>query len=235
MSARGFGSVVWAGAVAGAALGFYLVSLRVASERAALEDVESRIALTQRDIRLLQTEIGTRGRLAQLERWNVKFIRLSAPNADQFVDGGFQLATLVKPMPKPSIEAPVVYASAQIPPADGQPKLTGDAVEPEAAAPPSSRPVSEMIHVASYAVPEKKAPAPAVSKPVAAKPITVKLEPATAKAMTKRAPATKPVKTATADPLAPLSGSKAKAKATAPAATASGGSPKHQPKDSATD
>ena len=43
MSARGFGSVVWAGAVAGAALGFYLVSLRVASERAALEDVESNI------------------------------------------------------------------------------------------------------------------------------------------------------------------------------------------------
>ena len=97
MSARGFGSVLSAGAVAGAALGFYLVSLRVASERAALEEVETEIALTQRDIRLLQTEIGTRGRLAQLERWNVKFIRLSAPNADQFVDGGFQLATLVAP------------------------------------------------------------------------------------------------------------------------------------------
>ena len=79
MSARGFGSVFMVGAVAGAALGFYLVSLRVASERAALENVENKIALAQRDIRLLQTEIGTRGRLAQLERWNVKFIRLSAP------------------------------------------------------------------------------------------------------------------------------------------------------------
>ena len=86
-------------------------SLRVASERAALEDVENRIALAQRDIRLLQTEIGTRGRLAQLERWNVKFIRLSAPNADQFVDGGFQLATLVAPQKTPAIEAPVVLAS----------------------------------------------------------------------------------------------------------------------------
>ena len=86
MSARGFGSVLWAGAVAGAALGFYLVSLNVASERAELENVETRIALAQRDIRLLQTEIGTRGRLAQLERWNVKFIRLSAPTADQFVE-----------------------------------------------------------------------------------------------------------------------------------------------------
>ena len=104
MSARGFGSVLWAGAVAGAALGFYLVSLNVASERAELENVETRIALAQRDIRLLQTEIGTRGRLAQLERWNVKFIRLSAPSADQFVDGGFQLATLVAPQKKPSID-----------------------------------------------------------------------------------------------------------------------------------
>jgi hypothetical protein len=65
MSARGFGSVLSAGAVVGAALGFYLVSLRVASERAALEEVETKIALTQRDIRLLQTEIGTRGRSFQ--------------------------------------------------------------------------------------------------------------------------------------------------------------------------
>ena len=50
MSARGFGPVIWAGAVASAALGFYLVSLRVASERASLEDVETEIALAQRDM-----------------------------------------------------------------------------------------------------------------------------------------------------------------------------------------
>ena len=57
---------------AGAALGCYLVSLRVASERSQLEDVEYRIVLAQRDMRVLQTEIGTRGRLDQLERWNVR-------------------------------------------------------------------------------------------------------------------------------------------------------------------
>ena len=83
MSARGFKSVFMVGAIAGAALGCYLISLNVASERAALESVENRIALAQRDIRLLETEIGTRGRLAQLERWNVRVIRLSAPTADQ--------------------------------------------------------------------------------------------------------------------------------------------------------
>ena len=91
MSARSFRSVFMVASCAGAALGCYLVSLRVASERAALENVETKIVLAQRDIRLLQTEIGTRGRLAQLERWNVKVLALSAPSADQFVNGGFEL------------------------------------------------------------------------------------------------------------------------------------------------
>jgi len=208
MSARGFGSVIWAGAVAGAALGFYLVSLRVASERSALEDVETEIAMAQRDIRLLQTEIGTRGRLAQLERWNVRFIRLSAPTADQFVDGGFQLATLVKPTPKPAIEAPVILASAPVRQSVVEPKLTGDAVEAEPQS--ASRPVSEMIHVASYTVPEQ----PAMKKLSPPKPLA---RPGVAVAKPSKAPpATKPVKTATADPLAPLSSVKPKAKGSAP-------------------
>jgi hypothetical protein len=223
MSARGFGSVIWAGAVAGAALGFYLVSLRVASERSALEDVETEIAMTQRDIRLLQTEIGTRGRLAQLERWNVRFIRLSAPTADQFVDGGFQLATLVKPIPKPAIEAPVILAAAPVQQSVAEPKLTDDTDE---AHPQVSRPVSEMIHVASYTVPQQ----PAVKIQAPPKPA---IKPAvTTSRATKPAPATKPVKTATADPLAPLPTGKAKAKGSAPKAAAPGISPKTKTKDS---
>ena len=226
MSARGFGPVIWAGAVAGAALGFYLVSLRVASERSALEDVETEIAMAQRDIRLLQTEIGTRGRLAQLERWNVRFIRLAAPTADQFVDGGFQLATLVKPMPKPAIEAPVILASAPVESAVAQPRLTGDAEEPSTIR--TSRPVSEMVHVASYSVPER----PAMTVPTAAKPTA---KPVAGSAKPPKSPAaTKPVKTATADPLAPLSSSKPKAKGSPPA-MAGGTTPTRKSKDSVTD
>ena len=232
MSARGFGSVLWAGAVAVAELGFYLVSLNVASERAELEEVETRIALAQRDIRLLQTEIGTRGRLAQLERWNVKFIRLSAPTADQFVDGGFQLATLVAPRKTPAIDAPVVLAAAPIPQADGQPRLTGDAIGPQAIATQSSRPVGEMMHVASYSVPQAKSPVPAPAKPALAKPVAAKPEVASSKANSNAMPATKTVKTATADPLAPLPGAGAKAKASAPAASARSGNPKRKLKDS---
>ena len=225
MSARGFGSVLSAGAVVGAALGFYLVSLRVASERAALEEVETRIAMTQRDIRLLQTEIGTRGRLAQLERWNVRFIRLSAPNADQFVDGGFQLATLVAPQKRPAIEAPVVLASATMTDQSAQSGPTGVAGLADAARP--SRPVGDMMHVASYSLPGEPVTAadPAVKKPAAN----------SASKPPKEAVATKPVKSATADPLAPLSGTKAKAKGTSPTASAAGTIPKPQPKDSVTD
>ena len=106
MSGRSFRSVFMVASCAGAALGCYLVSLRVASERAAVESVESRIVLTQRDIRLLQTEIGTRGRLAQLERWNVKVLALSAPSADQFLNGSFELARLTRPQNQVDFQAP---------------------------------------------------------------------------------------------------------------------------------
>jgi hypothetical protein len=229
MSARGFGSVLWAGSVAGAALGFYLVSLNVASERAELEEVETRIALAQRDIRLLQTEIGTRGRLAQLERWNVKFIRLAAPTADQFVDGGFQLATLVAPPKKPAIDAPVVLASAQVEQAiPQQPGLTGDPADVR----PIPRGASDMVHVASYSLPERPAAAkPLASRPVAGKPVPTNSGPANSSADKKAATATKSAKTAMADPLAPLPSAKAKAKGGAPAASAGATTQKRMRKD----
>jgi len=230
MSARGFGSVIWAGAVAGAALGFYLVSLNVASERAELEQVETKIALAQRDIRLLQTEIGTRGRLAQLERWNVKFIRLAAPSADQFVEGGFQLATMVAPTKKPVIEAPVVLASAPVEQAiSNRPNLTGDADRPAVTA-TAANSASDMMYVASYGAADKALTRPTSTKPVALPPAkTVADKPQ------KPAAATKLAKTATADPLAPLPTAKPKAKGGAPAASAAAANPKRTLKDSDSD
>ncbi len=210
MSAHGFKSVFMVGGIAAAALGCYLVSLRVASERAELESVENKIVLAQRDIRLLSTEIGTRGRLAQLERWNVKVIRLSAPSADQFVESTFQLATLAKPEARPAIDAPIVYASAPAP-ARREPVVTNDdGTKPAVRA---SRPVADMMHIAGYAKPAPKAIATA---PVAAKP-TLKPKPAAA---------VKPVKTATADPLGPLSPAPRKAKSEPDRTAAARGSTK---------
>ncbi|MDQ3144320.1 MAG: hypothetical protein M3Q57_05510 [Pseudomonadota bacterium] len=208
MSAHGFKSVFTVAAIAGTALSCYLVSLRVASERAALESVENRIVLAQRDIRLLETEIGTRGRLSQLERWNVKVIRLSAPSADQFVEGAFQLATLAQPERVPVLEAPNVLASATVE-RRPTPLVTSDSAD--ASLRPASRPLGEMMQVVSYPKPapreirgalEPRAVTPAPKVRVAADPLPPK----------KTAPATKPVKTALSDPLAPLSGPAAKAR-----------------------
>ena len=130
---RSFRSLFMVASCAGAALGCYLVSLRVASERAAVENVETRIVLAQRDLRVLQTEIGTRGRLAQLERWNASVLAMSAPSADQFLNGSFELAKLTQSERKVDFQAPVVLASAPAPKPDKAP--IGEAGMDDAGAP----------------------------------------------------------------------------------------------------
>ena len=242
MSARSFRSVFMVASCAGAALGCYLVSLRVASERAALEEVETRIVLAQRDIRLLQTEIGTRGRLAQLERWNVKVLALSAPSADQFLDGGFALAKLVAPQGKVDLEAPVVLAAA---PAGGPgPRIEGRRQDgdPEPAQGVSPK---QMLHVASLKrdIKTEARPsadqAPAAPKPATAavkaggqKPTDKPTNTAAAKAPPKpraattsvaRAPAAKG-KPGAPDPLAPIAPEKPRKLAAKDSATKDDGS-----------
>jgi hypothetical protein len=179
MSSRSFHSLFMVATCAGAALGCYMVSLRVASERAQLEDVEGRIVLAQQDMRLLQTEIGTRGRLSQLERWNAGAFALSAPAADQFVKGGFELARLAQPEKKIDFQAPVVLASAPAPqhakPVVGEP-VTDDSGTP------ASQPAGGLLHQASLKIPSREVPARSVAV----------LPPATPKAADKPATAARP-------------------------------------------
>ena len=224
MSARSFRSVFTVATCAGAALTCYLVSLNVASERAALEDTENRIVLAQRDIRLLQTEIGTRGRLAQLERWNVKVLALSAPSADQFLEGGFQLARLARPQEKLDVEAPVVLASAPAP-QPTSPQLVSDVAAAESGAGANVTAARLMRQASLKVTVRQEEPAPAARQPeprplktvesklaVEKKPVAKPVE--AAKAPPKKAgdkkveaaakPVTKPVRTAKIDPLAPL-------------------------------
>jgi hypothetical protein len=221
MSMHSFRGITMVASCAAAALGCYLVSLRVASERAALENVETEIVMTQRDIRTLQTEIGTRGRLAQLERWNVKVLALSAPSADQILGGSFALAKLVAPPPRDAIAAPVVLASA---PANGpRPQVEGA----DEAAYGEGIPTSALLHQTSLTrvmpeAPERATMAPMTAPPVKAPPVKaasvakLKAEPkaavkaanktvAKAPAVAATKPAAKP-RTATADPLGPLGG-----------------------------
>ncbi|MBA2466107.1 MAG: hypothetical protein H0V46_00685 [Sphingomonas sp.] len=216
MSARSFRSVFMVASCAGAALGCYLVSLRVASERAALENVETEIVMAQRDIRLLQTEIGTRGRLAQLERWNVKVLALSAPSADQFLDGGFALAKMVAPRDdKVDLDAPVVLAAA---PANGpRPQIQGarQAGSDDAEIGVSAR---QMLHVASIKREDIKRealpvagdpPKPAkltaaTTKKSAPQPARAVKAPAKIAVAAKARPARSDRKAAAVDPLAPI-------------------------------
>ncbi len=219
MSAKGFGSLMMASGIATAALGCYLVSLKVASERAKLEAVETQIVLAERDIRVLETEIGTRGRLAQLERWNVNFIRLSAPSADQILQGGFQLATLIKPPVKNSIDVPVVLASASADHAMKRP-MTDDVSEASSGATvpvrgqeaEGSRRPDQMMHVAGYEIPERPV---ATAKRTTAPAKPQKQDAALEKALkpsAKPSVSTSGKKIAAADPLAPLSTGKAAGK-----------------------
>lgn len=97
MIARGFKPVAWVAAVGGAALGCYMLSLNVASERAELAQIERQIVLAKQDIRSLQTELGTRGRLTQLEHWNAEVLALSAPGSQQFLSNEFKLASFTQP------------------------------------------------------------------------------------------------------------------------------------------
>jgi len=251
MRSRSFRSVGWVATVASAALGCYLVSLRVASERAALEDVETKIVLAQRDIRLLQTEIGTRGRLAQLERWNVKVLALSAPSADQFVEGGFALAKLAQPEHKINLDAPVVLASAPVANSPTAKMIEADYRTDQT--PQPSLPASAMMQQASLKSVAKPDPVQ-MAKPVIQAPLSVKQAPRLADPVQKAAKtmltatkvaangATNIGKAATGDPLSPLRTVKPSAKhtpskveaAVKPVATASA-TPRKTPKDSGSD
>jgi hypothetical protein len=214
MIARGFKSVIWVAAVGGAALGCYMVSLRVATERADLARVEGQILAAKRDLRSLQTELGTRGRMTQLEDWNSNVLALSAPSSAQFVRDQVTLARLERHEPTVAEQsAEIRMASAETGaaaiPADPDVAAAPAAPKPAeakpaprvltAVAPAAPPPAPTLVHQASYspgtsgklkpaalpaAPPEKKPVKPATVG--AAKP--VKPEPVTAAKPTKAAP-----------------------------------------------
>jgi hypothetical protein len=94
MIAQRFRALGWVAGIASASCGLYLISLQVAAERAKLEDVDRRIASAQRDMRALQTELGTRANMRQLQKWNDEVLSLAAPQAAQYLTTQSQLASL---------------------------------------------------------------------------------------------------------------------------------------------
>src|SRR3546814_18705961 len=55
-------------------------------------------------IRQLQSELGTRERLPQIEKWNAEVLALSAPKAGQYLDGAVELAAFANDG-RPSLDA----------------------------------------------------------------------------------------------------------------------------------
>lgn len=91
-----FRTFAWVATAGIAVAASYMISHQVASERAELDAVNSKIAEAHRDIRNLKTELGTRASMRQLERWNVDVMGLATPDANQFLNSDEMLASLNK-------------------------------------------------------------------------------------------------------------------------------------------
>ncbi len=162
MIARGFRPVFWVAAVGGAALTCYMLSLQVAAERAELASLEHHILQTRQSIRALQTELGTRGRMQQLEQWNAEVLALSAPVAHQFLDSNVSLARFDVRRPAFGDHEQVRLASAG--PATGGGTATARTAPASPPASPEST-VQPRVRLASAAT-EDEADQPASAAPL---------------------------------------------------------------------
>jgi hypothetical protein len=120
--------------VALGALGAYMVSLKVATERNELMKVRAQIARAKADIRYLETEFSARASMRQLESWNQHDFLYATPTAQQYLGGEQALAHLdgVQPNGPDYVAPPVMVAMVQTP-AD-LPAATQKAPESPAAA-----------------------------------------------------------------------------------------------------
>lgn len=164
MSARGFKSVGWVAAVGGAALSCYMLSLRVATERNELARVERQIISAKQEIRSLQTELGTRGRLSQLENWNSDVLALAAPVSGQFLEDEFTLARFDQAEPDLAERSAVRLVSADTAtPAAPAKKAPAAPVAPAVEAPEGEAPVAATPSVRMASAPTQALPTSATS------------------------------------------------------------------------
>jgi hypothetical protein len=110
-------SLFWILLVALGALGAYMVSLRVATERNELARVNARIAAARADIRYMETEFGARASMRQLERWNAEDFAYATPSAQQYLAGERALAQLdgIQPNGTAYVAPPVMVAMVETP------------------------------------------------------------------------------------------------------------------------
>ncbi len=93
--------------------GCYIVSLHASAERAAVGAAHAQIARDMSDMRLLRTELRTRSRLPELQRWNEQVLALAPPRAEQLIANPVQLASYAAPS-APVAPAPVATVAAVV-------------------------------------------------------------------------------------------------------------------------
>ncbi|BBD98503.1 colicin transporter [Sphingobium amiense] len=110
-------SLIWVILVALGALGAYMVSLKVATERNELMKVRAQIARAKADIRYLETEFSARSSMRQLESWNQHDFLYATPTAQQYLRGEQALAHLdgVQPNGPDYVAPPVMVAMVETP------------------------------------------------------------------------------------------------------------------------
>lgn len=110
-------SLIWILLVALGALGAYLVSLKVATERNELMKVQAQIVRARADIRYLETEFSARASMRQLERWNQDDFMYATPTSQQYLGGERALANLdgIQPNGPDYVAPPVMVAMVESP------------------------------------------------------------------------------------------------------------------------
>ena len=110
-------SLIWILLVALGALGAYMVSLKVATERNELMKARMQIVRARADIRYLETEFSARANMRQLERWNQDDFLYATPTAQQYLAGERALAHLdgVQPNGPDYVAPPVMVAMVETP------------------------------------------------------------------------------------------------------------------------
>jgi hypothetical protein len=192
MIAQRFRSVGWVAGVAVAATGLYIISLQVATERGRLEAVDRKIAATKRDIRQLQTEMGTRASLRQLERWNGEVLSLSTPGANQFLPGEDSISSIdhgsfgSAGTAPPPVMAAVLAQEALQPQAGGAEQASIGAAQGSTPKPPALSAQDRQVQTALTAPARSKVETVAVAetKPKAAKALSSVMKEARAEAST---------------------------------------------------
>jgi hypothetical protein len=186
-------NILWILIVAFGALSAYLISLRVATERNAVQALDRRIHHARADIRYLETEFEARSNMRQLEQWNNRDYRYVAPNAGQYLPDERSLASLdgvetngdtyVAPpvmmaMADTNVQSPAAAAADTASPAPAQIRDDETIIRAASAPRPAPRaaPVSTRSAEAQDEAPQSfasarlaKADAPAKPNPVARK------------------------------------------------------------------